>query len=391
MHRFLILLFSGLLLGCADAPVPEHDLEIRPSEWIKTIDEKTSRAVWQITQGDTSVACYFEAQCFTADERYVVYNARRDGAWSFFRTDLETGEMVRLSTAGHINMHPDGHHAYLVADSLIRRVDIYTAAEEVILDARGTVPGPFQFTPAFSQDGRYLVTTNRDDANNQSLIIRVDLETGEPEVVLRWDGWFTHPLPNPAHPDQITFVPGPDTQNDMSLPMAERARTWMLDVSTGEARPYLTMPYGFRATHEIWAPNGERFFFYRKTQPGWVPVSIMSMKADGTDWQEHYSHDAYRLGHGAVSNDGRWFVSDGQTPNRNPLLLISLETGAAETLAWPNASIEGGHRKRAHVHPSFSPSGRYIVYTSDRSGVPQVYVVPVAEEVRARLSQAEAL
>jgi len=34
---------------------------------------------------------------------------------------------------------------------------------------------------------------------------------------------------------------------------------------------------------------------------------------------------------------------------------------------------------RAHVHPSFSLKGNYICYTSDRSGVSQVYVVPVGD------------
>ena len=33
-----------------------------------------------------------------------------------------------------------------------------------------------------------------------------------------------------------------------------------------------------------------------------------------------------------------------------------------------------------HTHPSFSPDGRYVVYTSNRTGHAQVYEVEVPEE-----------
>ncbi len=46
-------------------------------------------------------------------------------------------------------------------------------------------------------------------------------------------------------------------------------------------------------------------------------------------------------------------------------------------------TVDGGHAKQAHVHPSFSPKGNYICYTSDRTGVPQVYVVPVGDITNA--------
>ena len=43
-----------------------------------------------------------------------------------------------------------------------------------------------------------------------------------------------------------------------------------------------------------------------------------------------------------------------------------------------------GKDLQAHVHPSFSPKGNYICYTSDRTGVPQVYVVPVGDITHAQ-------
>ena len=209
-------------------------------------------------------------------------------------------------------------------------------------------------------------------------LYRVNLHSGEVLLVHEQDtGRFSHPLINPSDPDIISYVPGPDTQNDMSLPMEQRARTWKINLRDGTDKPFLTCPYGFRATHESWSADGSRFFFFRKTVPGWKPVTICSISKQGDDLREYHYSDTIRLGHGISSRDGKWFITDSQDPGRNPLTLLNLETGLRTVLNWPDASTEDG--EFTHVHPFFSTSGRFVCYTSDVSGVPQVYVVPVAD------------
>ncbi len=95
--------------------------------------------------------------------------------------------------------------------------------------------------------------------------------------------------------------------------------------------------------------------------------------------QVHYESDTIRLGHGTTSRDGSWFISDSQEPGKNELVLVNLDKGEADILCWPNSSVDGGHDDRAHVHPSFSPGGNYVCFTSDYTGVSQVYVVPVGD------------
>jgi len=103
------------------------------------------------------------------------------------------------------------------------------------------------------------------------------------------------------------------------------------------------------------------------------------MDKAGGDFRVHFESDTIRLGHGVSSRDGRWFISDSQEPGRNELVLVDLESGEAQVLCWPNASITEGHDAFAHVHPSFSPGGNYVAFTSDRTGTPRVYVVPVGD------------
>ena len=373
----IICIAIGVISICSCVPEAEKS----QVEWIKENDERTGREVWQITSHDSaSEACYFEAQAFTADDKYLVFSSKRTGKWQFYRCDLETGAIKQLTSVNKIHryytMHPDGKRVFYVDGTVLCDVDVYDLRTDTLMDLGGFGLKKPQFANSFSADGRYTLLNSPSDSGMS--IYRVDLSTKLMKHVLTLKGKrYSHAQINPVYPHLVTFVPSPDTQNDMSLPMDKRARSWIANMETGEVKQFLTCPYGFRATHESWSPDGERFYFYKKTVPGWLPVTIASINKDGDDWKEHYTNDTIRLGHGRPGNDGKWFISDGQDPGYNPLLLLNLETGVPEFLSWADASIRDGHSAQAHVHPSFSMSGKYVTYTSDKTGVPQVYVVPL--------------
>jgi Tol biopolymer transport system component len=358
-------------------------------QWIQSTSPETGREVWQITS-DTApaVACYFERQAFTTDEKFVVYASRQSGKWRLYRTHLETGiSRVLTPPARKImdddyTLMPDGERVCYMDEWRLYATHVESRTEEVLFDFRGLLPRPPIYTGSFTNDGRYTLVYVRGDQQDfdRTIIYRVDLQEGEVmEIKNQPAGKITHPLINPEDPEVISYVPGPDMQNDMSLPMEKRARSWKVDLKAGTDQQFLTMPYGFRATHESWSKDGERFFFFRKTRPGWSPAAICSQDKQGGDFKVHYESESIKLGHGTMSRDGRWFVSDSQQPGTNELVLLNLESGEARVLCWPNSSVDGGHSERAHVHPSFSPRGNFICFTSDRSGVSQVYVVPVGD------------
>lgn len=362
------------------------------AESLKYPSPETGRELWQITS-DTApaVACYFEGQAFTADEKYLVYASRKQGVWRLYRMELATGISMAITPEGRqvleddYTLMPDGKRVCYMDGWKLYATRVENAKEEVIFDYEGLLADKPLFTGSFTNDGRFTLVYIRGDRGDNPVdtltaIYRTDFQTGEVlEVHRQPGGKISHPLLNPEDPELISYVPGPDTQNDMSLPMDKRARTWKVDLNAGTNKQFLTVPYGYRATHESWSHDGQRFFFFRKTRPGWSPAAICSQDREGGDFRLHYESKDVKLGHGTVSRDGRWFVADSQEPGQNELTLVNLETGEAEVLCWPNSSVDGGHNMRAHVHPSFSPSGSYICYTSDRTGVSQVYVVPVRD------------
>jgi hypothetical protein len=366
-------------LGCAAAGAA-------PAERIlKSADKRTGRQVWQITSGDSiSHSCYFEAQPFTRDDRFLVYSSNRSGAFQLYAVDLGTGETRQITRCSRLStlsfsMHPNGREVcYLDADSFCK-TEVSTGKTAVVVDLASAFPAAvgakvtgFSAGRCLSSDGKYTA------ASCPGWMGLANLENGRVEKTIATpQGTGGHMLICPADPYLVTFVRMPDQQNDMKLPMEQRARTMIADLRSGAIRPYLIMPYGWRATHEYWAPDGERFYFHKKKVPGWVPASICSMKRDGSDWQTHFTSDTLMLGHSMISSDGRVIVSDVQKPKDNPLVLVETRTGRHELLCWPDSSVSGGHPKQAHVHPALSHSGKYVAYTSDRTGTPQVYVVPL--------------
>jgi oligogalacturonide lyase len=378
-----------------------HPSRSLPVEWKKFPDARTGREVWQITEGTRpSEAVYFEAQGFTADERYLVFRSERTGSSELFRCDLSSGELVQLTEdaqlQGHSpSIHPDGHTLYFIAHDALWKIDVATGEIDCCFQHPQYRSGRlWPFPLSFSRDGRLVALAVRDDTTLTPIpggigqsegprmeLLRLDLSSGEATPLFTCETGFSHPLICPGDPDLVTYVPHGNFCWNMDLPRSERVRTMIHDHRSGTARPFLCPLKHRTITHESWSPDGERFYFFDKNGGEWIPVSICSVNRQGKDWQTHFTSFRYRLGHGITSPDGRSFVSDCQEEDGSPLFLIDLKTGGHEILCWPDASNNGGHDACAHVHPSFSPRGNYLTYTSDRTGTPQVYVVPLNEPI----------
>ena len=357
-------------------------LKSLPSEKKVYSDEKTGREVWQMTRGDAkSVSCYQEVEAFTDDERYVVFSSDRTGDFQLYRAELESGDIAQLSDVPGVRsisfgMAKNGQEVLYTAGWRVFAVDVATGEDRLVVDFEGKIPSKPSGAPvALSGDGDRTVVAYGDGEETSLTIVMV--ETGEHFEAVRWKGHLSHAQICPGDKDLLIFDPAPDTQNDMSLPMAKRARTWMGNAKTGETWPFLTMPYGFRATHEYWDYNGDRLYFHKKSVPGWTPTTVSSIDRNGEDWQDHFESVDRKLGHSSIDRESRFVVSDVQSSEDNEIHRIDLATKTSEVLCWPNtSSIQD---QTIHVHPSISAKGNYVDFTSDRCGSSDLYVYPLAQ------------
>ena len=356
-------------------------LQLLSTEKKITHDDKTGREVWQMTDGKSkSVSCYQEVEAFTDDERYVVFSSDRTGAFQLYRCELESGEIAQLSDVDafksiSFGMSRNGLEVVYTAGWRVFAVNVETGKDRVLLDFEGKMPSQPSGAPvALSGSGDRVVVAYSPNGSSTVLAIGM-LETGEFSDVCTWDGKLSHAQICPGDEDMITFDPGPDTQNDMSLPQEERARTWVCDAKTGETRPFLMMPKGFRATHEYWDLNGDRMYFHKKSVPGWTPTTISSIARDGSDWQDHHENTERKLGHSSIDRRSSFIVADVQGSEENEIYRIDVATGEADLLCWPNTSVI--QDQTIHVHPSISAQGKYVDFTSDRCGSSDLYIYPL--------------
>jgi oligogalacturonide lyase len=354
-------------------------------------DPRTGREVWKMTSWDEHhcAATYMYLRAFSGDERYLIFASDRGGRFELYRLEIESGETVQVTehkaqdmddkSLLRCNVHPNGKEVFYPDGAGFFASDIETLEKREVARMTDDSWSGIHGGPTFAGNGRYVlcIYSTRDGLCG---IAWADVLGGRFEDLYRWPHKgesFSHV--QAAYTDEpiISFVPAPDRQNDPKETRERRARSWKFDAATGKAEPFLVMPPGHRATHEYWGPKGNaRLYFHRKTVPTWTPTSIASIAIDGTDYIEHYASDDRRLGHSFVSPDCRRIVSDVQDAKGNELILIELPSGKSEVLCWPDSTLADG--TTGHVHPSFSPSGSKVIYTSDKSGKAAVFLVPLA-------------
>jgi len=345
-------------------------------------DPKTGREVWRISPPDTpSVAPYMYVTAFTPDERYVFYAAGPEKGMQLYRCEIATGETVRLTDARDMpglcaNLHPDGTELFYRAGEVVCAVNVYTLEERTVLDARDH---PELVQPRqqimFSPSGRYF-SFSYQWSEGKSAVARGACDGSGYETVYRYGSGIQHLMFCPADDDLMSFSPAPDHQQQWDLPDIQRSRTYLLDVQRGEIEPFLCLPKPFTATHDYWSPTGERMYFHKKTRPTWVPTWICTLDRRTREERTLFGSHTIKLGHSMVNRQETHIVSDCQEPGRNELLWIDIASGTAEVLCWPDSTCAAG--QHSHVHPSISPKGSFVLYTSDAAGLPQVYLVPMS-------------
>ena len=127
-------------------------------------------------------------------------------------------------------------------------------------------------------------------------------------------------------------------------------------------------PEGIDSSAPVWSPDG-RWLAYVTEAEG--SLSIYLQEADGSDEAELL-----------LSDPQRGFVGSSWSADGRYLLLQSSAKGDSRTDLWIYDFSEGGARElladqsAALGEPTLSPDGRWLAYTSDESGNPEVFVRP---------------
>ena len=340
-----------------------------PTEKRVLQDEQTGAAIWQLTNAPcVNHAPYFLNPAWAgANHDMLIITSYRAGAPNLYGIQLPDGTLRQLTTSGDVSawsacVSPDGRHVYYAAATQLRAVNTTTLQETVLTNLHHRLGSAIaRLVPTARKSCWPLRRTAR------TLFWRCVTDGGGERVLFATDQFVAHAQ---WSPDGRTVLFSSD------LP-----RMWLVEADGSNPRPLRAQTREEWITHEAWLSNDEIIFTY------W-PHALKAIRRDGSGERDVA---AFNCWHPAPRRDGAQIVCDTTLPDVG-LQLIDPRTGDRETLCHPQASSQGFQWSEpepyagetapddaygpqwSHPHPSFTPDGRAVVYTSDISGHAQVYL-----------------
>lgn len=361
-----------------------------PAESVLERDPKTGASIRRITSAATiHHHPFFMVPAYDDAMRWTVFTSERNGRPQIYVEARATGELIQLTERddlGDWSIHPshDGRYVYFTAGSGGWRVEIASGRQEKLIDfvdlARQVAPRSISDvqmreqgmvaaamgTTALSHDDRYWAV--KFNTGPQANLAVLDIQSGQAEVILRRD--------TVAH---LQFCPDDNNLLFYAGPLTDRV--WVIHRDgSGDRRVYQRAP-GEWITHETWIPGTRELAIV-----DW-PHGVRAIQIDTGAQRQVCTFNAW---HPVCDRTGTRMVADTTFPDSGIQLFDPCDgVGSPTTICYPKASSMGEHwagpfpydhgpirvnaPQHTHPHPSFSPDGRYILYTSDRTGYAQLY------------------
>lgn len=344
----------------------------------RIVEERDDLVVRQVTDhASIHHHPFFFVDAWDREMTFLTLVSHRSGAPQIVLEWQETGELVQLTDEKDLaewSVIPsqDGRWIYFVSGREGKRVSPRDGTVEVLVSFGGAemreagMVGAAMGTTALSTSGRYWAVPVRTGAVSRFWM--VDTERGTAGVFLE--------RPTIGHPQ---FCPDDDDLILYAGPMTDRV--WVTDRAGNDRRLHERRHPLQWITHEVWRPGHRSVLFV-----DW-PNGLGEIDAK-TGAVRHLTD--FPVWHGAPDATGARLVCDTNFPDRG-LHEIDLAGGMAPRfLHAPGASSQGAHWARpfpyndgpvavhapqhTHPHPRYSPDGRQVVFTSDRTGHANVYV-----------------
>ncbi len=273
-------------------------------------------------------------------------------------------------TVGYTHLDPAGTHVLL------------SLADRRILDFGAVRQGNREMSEKYAQLG---LTTQLGE---------VELATGR--MTIRWEepAWVTHVQYHPRRRDLVLY------NHEWTWPLGLE-RIW-LKADGGERVPVrrADRPIRFRTSpdlgtddvaHEVWQENGEAVIYHGvRWDAGEYPEQFVGRApVDPAQPLQEISIPRDRpsfYGHFFPSRQGDFVITDaiadetGQRQRRGNLIARLNPDWERGTMEVVPLCVSGTswHTQDNHPHPVLTPDQREVLFTSDVSGVRQIYSVPAA-------------
>jgi hypothetical protein len=386
--------------------------DILPPERSESRDARTGARIIRWTASATKDQhLYFTSPSVTDDDRWLVILSERTGDPNLFVIDRTGGELRQVSDnrAGllHAYVYPYGGDSGLSKASPSLDADSGTIAwvqDHAVWTARvgdtfeparrvAALPGrmvsgfthvskggEFACVPVAAPEAFTQKTTGQGgqmwaafqafrDQGLESLILVIDLRTGETVDVLSMPFWVTHVVFCPTDPSRIIF-----NQEGGGI-VSQRTWCWQRSApgvprSKVGGRPLYPQPASEWMSHENYDRSGDFIIAHGGKRGDQGKIEHKEIWFDKRDFDGRllgrYTTDGTGTGHAVMGTDGETVVMD---PPQY-IWTWNMRTGETKILCEHGSSAR---EQDCHVHPVMTADQKGVVFTSDRAGVADVY------------------
>ena len=333
---------------------------------------------------------FYYVPAYDDEMRRLLFVSHRSGAAQIFAEERAERRLVQLTECEDLSewsIHPshDGRYVYYSTGSGLWRVECERQREEQLVAFAdvtdfGTAATASSIT-SVSRDNRWWAVAVNAEGRRQLAVI--DTGSGKCEIIVQKGGEAGVGQPQ-FHPDDPALL---------RYAGSYRQRLWVINRDGSDEQLAYQRAGNEWIVHETWMPGRRELLTAR-----W-PHGVIAVDIDSGDVRQVCTFNAW---HPMIDRAGDRMVSDTVFPDCG-LMLFDPNDGIGEPsrLCESAATNVGPHwdtdhcpyddedfrmgkwqvesLQHTHPHPSFSPDGRRVVFTSDRSGHSQVYEVDVPE------------
>lgn len=209
-----------------------------------------------------------------------------------------------------------------------------------------------------------------------SLVMRYDTEQNQCQVIYGGHYRITHTSLMPDDGNKLLFC------HDGPWQLVQRI--WTVQADTDQVQMLVPQKrYLEQVGHEFFTPSGrvgaQYSYRYRPDMEFFQRADIF-VDFDGKN-EERFYYPYDRPGHVSVSSDEQYGVGDAamltreMKDSRNYLSLIHYRKETHEAKLSLLCAHDTSGKKSAHVHPVYTPDGQHILYSSDKEGYLNIYMV----------------
>jgi oligogalacturonide lyase len=354
-----------------------------PSEKKVVENPQSSYEVVQWTQNGRNNHLYFNIESFIDADHFMFYSDR-SGRDNLYVMNLKDGTSKQMTDEKDLTQDawhlPQLHTLWFLTKKELKEIDTRTFEVRTLFVIDSLKPESF----AVTCDGKYMVfAANKNpgfSANHSTgpyAIFRLDMKSKEvrqisPDLGLK----LGHVQTSPTDPSRVSYCwQHIYVQGAPGMVGNTPNRIWWNNIDGTDGGPVGIQEFGLHRTHEFWYPDGKLMGYSARylfgPNKGKQFIGIIT-----PDGKEYFMMSApVSSSHNQIYSDNKHWVSDLYDGLNLVMFTIEGKEIVKREILFNHGSTMAG--QPSHPHPPFSPDGEYVLFSTDKSGRPQVYTVKV--------------